>query len=58
MLLPNIILGICIERGEGVKQDYKKAVEWFQKAADQGYASAQYNLGLRYANGPRCEAEL
>ena len=37
--------------GQGVKQDYFKAFEWYQKAADQGYALAQYNLGLMYAKG-------
>jgi TPR repeat protein len=26
-------------------------VSWFRKAADQGYADAQYNLGLMYADG-------
>ncbi|WP_425537026.1 tetratricopeptide repeat protein, partial [Klebsiella pneumoniae] len=27
------------------------AVEWYRKAADQGDATAQYNLGFAYANG-------
>ena len=26
-------------------------MRWFRKAADQGFAPAQYNLGLIYANG-------
>ncbi len=34
-----------------VEKDEKKAIEWYQKAADQGDASAQYNLGVCYANG-------
>jgi hypothetical protein len=25
-------------------------VYWYQKAANQGYAKAQYNLGVMYAN--------
>ncbi|WP_288844273.1 tetratricopeptide repeat protein [uncultured Megasphaera sp.] len=29
-------LGVCYEDGKGVAQDYKKAVEWYQKAVDQG----------------------
>ena len=37
--------------GQGVKQDYIKAVEWYQKAAEQGVAQAQSNLGNRYYNG-------
>jgi TPR repeat protein len=31
--------------------NYKKAVEWYEKAAKQGHASAQYNLGAMYENG-------
>src|ERR1039458_7345977 len=37
--------------GDGVPTDEIKAVEWYQKSADQGYAAAQFNLGFRYANG-------
>ena len=37
--------------GQGLKQDYKKAFEWFEKAATQGVANAQYNLGIMYDNG-------
>ncbi|MDD4887874.1 MAG: tetratricopeptide repeat protein, partial [Thiomonas sp.] len=32
-------------------QDYAQAASWFRKAADQGDARAQCNLGLRYYNG-------
>ena len=32
-------------------QDYAQAAAWYRKAADQGYAGAQYNLGVMYANG-------
>jgi TPR repeat protein len=39
------------EYGLGVPQDYIEAVKWYQSAADQGYAKAQYNLGLLHANG-------
>ena len=39
------------ERGQGVLQDYKEAVKWYRLAADQGNASAQYNLGAMYENG-------
>ena len=38
-------------QGEGVPKDSVKAVEWFRKAAEQGYDLAQYNLGVMYANG-------
>ena len=39
------------EYGLGVPQDYVEAVKWYTLGADQGYAKAQYNLGLMYANG-------
>ena len=29
-------------------QDYKQAVYWYSKDAEQGHASAQYNLGCCY----------
>ena len=37
--------------GQGAHQDYAEALRWYRKAAEQGYAKAQYNLGLMYANG-------
>jgi TPR repeat protein len=44
-------LGVIYNNGEGIRQDYKKAMEWFRLAADQGYAPAQYNMGVMYAAG-------
>ena len=32
-------------------EDDAKAVAWYQKAVDQGYAKAQYQLGKCYKNG-------
>ena len=37
--------------GLGVPQDSKQAVTWFRKAAEQGYAVAQYDLGVKYHDG-------
>ena len=37
--------------GQGVPQDYVEAVKWYRRAAAQGHASAQFNLGNMYANG-------
>ena len=31
-------------QGLGVEQDYAKALEWYEKAADAGNASAMYNM--------------
>ena len=32
-------------------QDYADAVKWYRLAAEQGFADAQLNLGVMYANG-------
>ena len=39
------------DNGQGVLQDYKQAVKWYRKAAEQNNASAQYNLALMYVKG-------
>ena len=42
---------MAYDNGEGVPEDDREAVKWYRKAADQGLALAQYNLGLAYAAG-------
>jgi hypothetical protein len=37
--------------GEGVPENDAEAVKWYRKAADQGYADAQSNLGVMYYGG-------
>lgn len=37
--------------GNGVVQDYAKAVEYYQLAAKQEDANAQFTLGVMYLNG-------
>lgn len=44
-------LGLYYANGEGVPQDYKKAVYWWTKAAEQSVAVAQYELGVCYFEG-------
>lgn len=44
-------LGVIYGRGEGVPENFAKALEWCQKAAEQKYAPAQYQLGKLYAHG-------
>lgn len=39
------------DNGRGVPQDYAEAVKWYRRAAEQGYAGAQNNLGFMYGNG-------
>ncbi|MCL2188658.1 MAG: sel1 repeat family protein [Defluviitaleaceae bacterium] len=36
-------LGISYERGEGVKADNNRALEWLEKAAEQGHEEALFN---------------
>ncbi|WP_206442816.1 tetratricopeptide repeat protein [Aliarcobacter cryaerophilus] len=39
------------DSGRGVKQDYIKAKELYEKAANQGNTKAQFNLGGMYYDG-------
>ena len=41
--------GYCFNKG--VKMDYTEAAKWYRKAAEQGDADAQNNLGLCYERG-------
>ena len=46
------VLGNVYQAAWGrMPQDYAQAVSWFRKAAIQGDADAQYNLGSMYATG-------
>jgi TPR repeat protein len=44
-------LGRLYANGEGVAQNYTKAREWWEKAADKGDATAMLYLGRLYYNG-------
>jgi len=41
-------LGRMYENGWGVEQEWPEAAEWYKKSADQGYAPAQYEIGLAH----------
>jgi TPR repeat protein len=41
-------LAIAYFNGEGIPQDDAQAMLWFRKAAEQGDADAQFNLGAIY----------
>jgi len=54
------MLGEAYAKGAGVKQDYKQAAQWYEKAATQSNAVAQASLGELYEAGqglPRDEAK-
>lgn len=44
-------LGLCYENGEGVRQDYTKALRWYTKAAERGHIRAQCSAGVLCENG-------
>ncbi|MHB9148282.1 MAG: ankyrin repeat domain-containing protein, partial [Candidatus Amoebophilus sp.] len=44
-------LAVNYYKGEGVRQDYVKAKEYFKKSAKQGYSKAQNWLGSMYRDG-------
>ena len=43
-------LGVLYMNGDGVPQDYKKAIQWLTLAANKSDVKAQYNLGFIYEN--------
>ena len=47
-----------VSQRAGCPQDYMKAREWYEQAAIQGYAIAQYELGLLYATGRACRRTI
>uniref|UniRef100_A0A914R8V8 MYND-type domain-containing protein n=1 Tax=Panagrolaimus davidi TaxID=227884 RepID=A0A914R8V8_9BILA len=44
--------------GIGVNKDYRKAVEWFEKAVENGYAPSANNLGNLYNSGMGVEKSI
>ena len=43
-------LGVCYERGTGVKVNLEIAFEWYMKAAEQGDVYGCFNVGECYLN--------
>ena len=35
----------------GIRHDYSKAIDWYEKSAEQGFKSAQYSLYRMYLRG-------
>ena len=46
-------LARCYDKGHGVAENNALAVKWYQKAAAQGHAKAQYHLGKAYLLGKK-----
>ena len=51
-------LAVLYVMGKGVPRDIAEAVKWYRRAADQGNALAQYNLGMRYSEGDGVPQDL
>ena len=49
------MVGLFYIMGYGVDPSNKQATNYYQKAADQGYADAQYNLARQYQTGSGIE---
>ena len=44
-------------KGHEVERDVKEAAKWLRKSAEQGYADAQYGLGMMYEDGKGVEQD-
>jgi TPR repeat protein len=51
-------LGALYENGQGVEQNYAKAMAWYTKAAEQGYARGQFYLGRMFEQGLGTERDI
>jgi TPR repeat protein len=45
-------------RGLGTPQDFQATISWYLKAAEQGHAKAQNNLGFMYLKGQGVSIDL
>ena len=46
------------ERDDGIAQNFRKAAQWYHKAAMRGHPSAQYNLALMFDEGLGVDKDL
>ena len=44
-------IGRMFLRGEGMEQNYEKAITWFRRGISNGESYAQYHLGIMYRDG-------
>ena len=42
------MVGCCYDADKGIDKDKSQAAMWYQKAAEQGYCAALYNIGVSY----------
>ena len=51
-------LGVCYERGTGVKVDLEMAFQWYMKAAELGDVYGCFNVGECYYHGKGVEQDV
>ena len=44
-------IGVCYDKGYGIKRNIPLAFEWYLKAAKLGHRDSQYNIGYFYDTG-------
>lgn len=52
------LIGEDYEKGRNVTQDYKRAVEWYEKAIEYGNTDAEFSLGRCYYQGEGVEQNI
>ncbi len=57
-MIAQAAIGVMYHMGQGVPQDYMKAVQWYRRAAEKGNAASQANLGVMYAKGTGVSRDL
>ncbi|KAG9293109.1 hypothetical protein G9A89_016471 [Geosiphon pyriformis] len=50
--------GYCLWHGHGVEKDIPEAINYFERSADNGNATAMYNVGNVYYNGIGVEPDI
>jgi hypothetical protein len=51
-------IGYLYSSGQGMDQDTSQAMMWYQKAADQGNATANHNIGCLYEHGEGVDSDF
>lgn len=50
-------VGARLAEGKGTNQNFKEALRWYQKSANQGFAQAQYRVGTLFERGLGVKAD-
>ena len=56
--LPASLVADIYYSGAVVERDFSEGIKWYRKAAEQGHAQAQYNLGVLCERGEGVEKNL